>query len=52
LPATTTTKILVKNMRNTNRFLTGWGGIDWNTLAHDMDQCRALLSIKMNLRVL
>jgi hypothetical protein len=29
----------------------GWGGIDWITLAQDMDQWRALLNTVRNLRV-
>jgi hypothetical protein len=30
---------------------TGYDGIDWNDLAHDMDQLRALVNTVMNLRV-
>jgi hypothetical protein len=28
-----------------------WGGVDWIDLAHDRDQCRALVNTKMNLQV-
>jgi hypothetical protein len=30
---------------------TGWGGMDWIDLAQDRDQCRALVSTVMNLRL-
>jgi hypothetical protein len=30
---------------------TGWGGVDWITLAQDMDQLRAAVNTIMNLRV-
>jgi hypothetical protein len=30
---------------------TGWGGVDWSNLSHDMDQWRAFVSTVMNLRV-
>jgi hypothetical protein len=30
---------------------TGWGGMDWIDLAPDRDQWRALMNMKMNLRV-
>jgi hypothetical protein len=30
---------------------TGWEGVDWNHLAQDRDQLRALLNTVMNLRV-
>jgi hypothetical protein len=29
----------------------GWGGIDWNDLAQDRDQWRALVNMVRNLRV-
>jgi hypothetical protein len=29
----------------------GWSGMDWIDLAHDKDQCRALVNTVMNLRV-
>jgi hypothetical protein len=29
----------------------GWGGVDWNDLAQDRDQWRALVNMVMNLRV-
>jgi hypothetical protein len=29
----------------------GWGGVDWNYLAQDRDQWRALVNMVMNLRV-
>jgi hypothetical protein len=29
----------------------GWAGMDWIDLAQDRDQCRALVSTVMNLRV-
>jgi hypothetical protein len=30
----------------------GWCGIDWNYLAQDKEQCRALVNTVMDLRVL
>jgi hypothetical protein len=27
----------------------GWGGVDWNHLAPDRDQCRALVNTAINL---
>jgi hypothetical protein len=30
---------------------TGWGGVDWNDLAQDRDQWRALVTMVMNLQV-
>jgi hypothetical protein len=30
---------------------TGWDGMDWNDLAQDMEQWRALVNTVMNLRV-
>jgi hypothetical protein len=29
----------------------GWDGMDWNNLAHNRDQWRALVNTVMNLRV-
>jgi hypothetical protein len=29
----------------------GWGGMDWNDVAQDSDQWRALVNMVMNLRV-
>jgi hypothetical protein len=28
----------------------GWGGMDWIDLAHDRDQCRAVVNTVMNFR--
>jgi hypothetical protein len=30
---------------------TGWGGMDWNDLAQDVDQWKALVSTVMSLRI-
>jgi hypothetical protein len=30
----------------------GWGGMDWNRLAQDMDKWRALVNTVMNLQIL
>jgi hypothetical protein len=41
---------LVDNIKMDLREL-GWGGMDLNDLAEDMDQCRAFVDTVMNLQV-
>jgi hypothetical protein len=36
-------RIWVDNIKMYHRVI-GWGGMDWIDLAHDMDQCKALVN--------